>query len=95
MRKTVLLLALLLALCLTAYAEAATVSDVALSAESVGRYELLEITFRTDAAFVNPFDAYEIDIQAVFTAPSGREVRFPAFYERAKRDLSQDFIPQL
>lgn len=94
MRKTVLLLALLLALCLTAYAEAATVSDVALSAESVGRYELLEITFRTDAAFVNPFDAYEIDIQAVFTAPSGREVRFPAFYERAKRDLNQDFIPQ-
>ena len=94
MRKTVLLLTLLLALCLTAYAEAATVSDVALSAESVGRYELLEITFRTDAAFVNPFDAYEIDIQAVFTAPSGREVRFPAFYERAKRDLSQDFIPQ-
>lgn len=94
MKKTVLLLALLLALCLTAYAEAATVSDVALSAESVGRYELLEITFWTDAAFVNPFDAYEIDIQAVFTAPSGREVRFPAFYERAKRDLSQDFIPQ-
>ncbi len=94
MRKTVFLLALLLALCLTAYAEAATVSDVALSAESVGRYELLEITFRTDAAFDNPFDAYEIDIQAVFTAPSGREVRFPAFYERAKRDLNQDFVPQ-
>lgn len=94
MRKTVFLLTLLLALCLTAYAQAATVSDVALSSDRVGQYEMLEITFCTDAEFVNPFDAYEIDIQAVFTTPSGQEVRYPAFYQRARRDLSQDFIPE-
>lgn len=71
--------------------QAATVSDVTLSSDSVGQYEMLEITFNTDAAFVNPFDAYEIDIQAVFTSPSGLEIRYPAFYQRARRDLSQDF----
>ena len=91
--KKLLLLTLLLCLCLAAGAEAATVSDVALSADSVGQYGLLEITFQTDAAFVNPFDANEIDIQAVFTTPSGQEVRYPAFYERRTRDLSQDFVP--
>ena len=94
MRKTVFLLALLLALRLTASAQAATVSDVTLSSDSVGQYEMLEITFGTDAEFVNPFDAYEIDIQAVFTTPSGQEVRYPAFYQRARRDLSQDFVPE-
>lgn len=94
MRKIVFLLSLLLALCLSAYAQAATVSDVTLSSDSVGQYEMLEITFNTDAAFVNPFDAYEIDIQAVFTSPSGLEIRYPAFYQRARRDLSQDFTPE-
>lgn len=94
MKKPFLLMALLLCLCLGVSAEAAAVSDVVLSAECVGQYELLEITFQTDAEFVNPFDTWEIDIQAVFTTPSGAEVRYPAFYERAQRDLSQDFIPE-
>lgn len=94
MRKTAFLLTLLLCLCFAACAQAATVSDVALSADSVGQYELLEITFQTDADFVNPFDAFEVDIQAVFITPSGQEVRYPAFYQRAERDLSQDFVPE-
>ena len=94
MKKLLLLTSLLLCLCLCAGAESPAISDVALSAASVGQYELLEITFRTDAAFVNPFDAFEVDIQAVFTTPSGQEVRYPAFYQRAERDLSQDFVPE-
>lgn len=93
MRKILFLLALL-AVAATAAAAEATVTEINLSSESVGQYELLEITFRTDADFKNPFDAQEIDIQAVFTTPSGQEVCFPAFYERARRDLSQDFIPE-
>lgn len=94
--KKLLPLLILLLLCLggSACAEAVTVSDVALSAGSVGQYECLEITFQTDAAFVNPFDVEEIDIQAVFTTPSGAVVRYPAFYQRARRDLSQDFVPE-
>ena len=94
MKKPLVFLTLLLMLVLTAYAEAATVSDLALSADGVGQYELLELTFQTDAEYVNPFDAWKIDIQAVFTTPSGQEVRYPAFYQRARRDLSQDFIPE-
>lgn len=92
--KKLLLLILLLTLTFCYGAEAAEVSDVTLSAESVGQYELLEITFQTDAAFVNPFDAWEIDIQAVFTTPSGAQVRYPAFYQRPGRDLSLDFVPE-
>ena len=95
MRKCLfLLLALMLLWTVSAAGEGPSVSEVALSAQSVGQYELLEITFQTDAAFVNPFDAQEIDIQAVFTTPTGVEVRYPAFYERARRDLSQDFVPE-
>ena len=94
MRKVFWLSALLLTLCLAMHARAATVSDVALSSDSVGQYELLEITFGTDAEIINPFDASEVDIQAVFTTPSGKEVRYPAFYQRARRDLSQDFTPE-
>lgn len=93
MKKILFLLALLAVAATVAAAEPA-VTEINLSSESVGQYELLEITFRTDADFKNPFDAQEIDIQAVFTTPSGQELRFPAFYERARRDLSQDFIPQ-
>lgn len=93
MKKLLLLLLMLLMLASTAAAEP-SVSDMALSAESVGQYELLEITFLTDAEFKNPFDTYEIDIQAVFTTPSGREIRYPAFYQRAQRDLSMDFTPE-
>lgn len=94
MRKIIFLPALLLMLCLSACAMAATVSDTELSSGSVGKYELLEITFETDAEFINPFDTSEVDIQAVFTAPSGKEIRYPAFYQRARRDLSQDFVPE-
>ncbi len=94
MRKIFFLLVLLLAGMISAGTAEPSVSELALSSESVGQYELLEITFRTDADFINPFDVNEIDIQAVFTTPSGQEVRFPAFYERARRDLSQDFVPE-
>lgn len=95
MRKFLfLLLALLFPLTASASETGVHVTDLALSSESVGQYECLEITFQTDAVFANPFDVDEIDIQAVFTTPSGTEVRYPAFYERAQRDLSQDFIPE-
>lgn len=68
--------------------------DVALSADRVGQYQCLEITFQTTLEFENPFDPDEIDLRAVFCTPSGRTVEYPAFYQRPGRTLGEDFVPQ-
>jgi hypothetical protein len=40
--------------------------------DSVGLYEKFEISLELKCDFVNPFDPDEIDIQAVFTSPAGK-----------------------
>ncbi|MBM4027253.1 MAG: DUF5060 domain-containing protein, partial [Planctomycetes bacterium] len=47
---------------------------------SVGLYEKLELRIDLDADFRNPFDPEEIDLRAVFTAPSGKKWRIWGFY---------------
>lgn len=89
---TAVVLAFFALLCLNALSEGERIFDVSLSSDSVGQYELLEITFDTDADFVNPFDMYEIDIRAVFTTPSGEKITYPAFLRRPGRDLNNDFV---
>lgn len=94
-RKIIPLLAALLMMCCCAQAEENDViSDIRLSADSVGQYQCLEITFQTTLTFENPFDPDEIDIQAVFTAPSGQQVVYPAFYLRPGKNDGEDFVPQ-
>jgi hypothetical protein len=48
--------------------------------DSVGLYEKFEISLELKCDFVNPFDPDEIDIQAVFTSPSGKKWNIPGFY---------------
>ncbi len=91
--KAVFLAALLL-VCVGAAKADSVIYDVALSADSVGQYQCLEITFQTTLAFENPFDPDEIDIRAVFCTPSGQTVEYPAFYQRPGRTLGEDFVPQ-
>ena len=56
------------------------VSGVTLSNRSVPLYGRLEITASVEAAVANPFDPADIEVNAVFTSPSGRTLQVPAFY---------------
>jgi len=68
---------------------APTAAGVVQSAGSVGEYQKLELTIPPSADYCNPFDPAEVDIEAVFTTPSGRAVKVPGFYYQAF-ERSQD-----
>ena len=52
------------------------------STGSVGRYEKFEILAGLENVGIeNPFDPADIDVYAIFTTPSGREVRINGFYD--------------
>ncbi len=50
--------------------------------DTVGLYERFEVSFNINNAneYVNPFDPEEVDINAVFTSPSGKKWKIPGFY---------------
>jgi hypothetical protein len=48
--------------------------------DSVGLFEKFEVSLELKCEFVNPFDPDDIDIQAVFTSPSGKKWNIPGFY---------------
>jgi hypothetical protein len=48
--------------------------------DSVGLYEKLELSLAIKCRFVNPFDPEDIDIQAIFTSPSGKKWNISGFY---------------
>jgi len=48
--------------------------------EKVNQYQLFEVTFDLPFTFSNPFDPEVVDIQAVFTLPSGEKKTIPAFF---------------
>ncbi len=54
--------------------------SVQIAADTVGRFEKLELRIGLEAEFANPFDPAEIDLRAEFTAPSGRRWEIPGFY---------------
>ena len=58
------------------------------SAQRVGRYERLELTFDLSRQVTNPFDPAQIRIDATFVGPDGKPVAVPAFYH-------QDFVRRL
>ncbi len=52
------------------------------NAAQIGLYEKYELVLSlTNASYYNPFDPEEIDVQALFTAPSGRQWPIYAFYD--------------
>jgi hypothetical protein len=55
--------------------------------DSVGLCEKLEISLELKCEFVNPFDPDDIDIQAVFTSPSGKKWNIPGFYNLSHSTL--------
>lgn len=59
-------------------------------AETVSRYERLELTVDLGATFDNPYDPDDVALDAVFTAPSGREITAPGFFMVPHRRTVQD-----
>jgi hypothetical protein len=57
------------------------ISEVTLDRAELPRYESLEITLQTDAQFSNPYDAREVRLQALFTAPDGTTMDVPGFWD--------------
>ncbi len=56
---------------------------------SVG--EKLELTFDLPATYTNPFDPEQIDVEGIFTAPSGEKIAVPGFfYQEYERRMVTD-----
>jgi Domain of unknown function (DUF5060) len=53
----------------------------ALGVAQVGLYDVWEIRLINPRSYANPFDFTVIELQATFTAPSGRQVNFFGFYD--------------
>jgi hypothetical protein len=64
----------------TVWAEAPKILSVQPVAKTVGLYEKFELCIDLDAGFTNPFDPEQIDVQAEFTAPSGKVWTVWGFY---------------
>jgi hypothetical protein len=53
---------------------------VTLSADTVGRYGLLEISFDLFRKYRNPFDPASVEVDGVFTGPDGGTTVMPGFF---------------
>jgi hypothetical protein len=77
---------------------AVSISSVAANAASVARYEKLELTHDLRAAYQNPFDPAQIDLQATFAGPDGKAAAIPGFYwqdyERAQSGSQEVLKPR-
>ncbi len=56
------------------------ISEVSVGKTPVARYETVEITFRMQGQWQNPFDPEEVRVDAVFTAPDGARTTVPGFF---------------
>jgi hypothetical protein len=57
------------------------ISAVEQDRTEVPRYEALELTVDLEATYANPYDAREIALDGLFTAPDGSEWRVPGFWD--------------
>ncbi|HUT01311.1 MAG TPA: DUF5060 domain-containing protein [Phycisphaerae bacterium] len=54
--------------------------DLAVSPRAPQRYEMVEVSFRVNRTFQNPFDPSEVEVAADVRAPGAGTVRVPGFY---------------
>jgi hypothetical protein len=57
-----------------------TLASVTKSADTIGRYERLEITVGLSARFSNPYDSRQVELVATLTAPDGATIIAPGFH---------------
>jgi spore germination protein YaaH len=58
-----------------------TIGGVALDRAELGRYEALEVVVDVQAQYDNPYDARQVSLDGLFTAPDGSEWRVPGFWD--------------
>ncbi len=65
------------------------ISDVSVGKTQVARCETVEVTFRMEGHWQNPFDPEEVRVDAVFTGPDGAQTTVPGFfYQEYRRTVS-------
>ncbi len=57
------------------------ITAVTLDRPTLPRYESLEMTLDVTAAYSNPYDAREVTLDGIFTAPDGSEMSVPGFWD--------------
>ncbi len=63
-------------------------SEIALNRRSCPQYEKLEVTCRLQGTWNNPYDPEQVKLDALVTAPDGRQLVVPGFfYQRYDRKL--------
>ena len=66
------------------------ISDVSVIKTQVARYETVEITFRMEGQWQNPFDPDEVRVDAIFTGADGTCVSVPSFFYQEYRRTVAD-----
>ncbi len=61
---------------------------------SVSRYASIEFVLEVEADYANPYDAREVKLDGIFSAPDGREMRIPGFWD-AEESWRLRFTPWL
>jgi len=81
MKKSVLMIqAVLIGLLTTGICAQPRQIDIKPSANTVGRYEKVELTIKVDTEYDNPFDPDEVDLSVTLRGPDGEKTKLPAFY---------------
>lgn len=57
------------------------INSVELDRPEVPRYESLEFTLALEAEYENPYDARQVRLDGIFTAPDGSEMKIPGFWD--------------
>jgi hypothetical protein len=65
----------------TTTVELPRITSVMADREEVPRYEPIELTVALDADYSNPYDAREVLLEGIFTAPDGSEMTIPGFWD--------------
>ena len=65
----------------TASPDLPAILSVSLDRSELPRYESLEMTIALQAEFSNPYDARQVSLDGIFTAPDGTAMSIPGFWD--------------
>jgi hypothetical protein len=85
MFKSILPVLLAAAIMRPVSAKEPAIPSVQPAATTVGLYEKFELRIDLEAAYENPFDPAQVDLQAEFTAPSGKKSTLWGFYNPSQK----------
>lgn len=58
-----------------------SITAIELNRQEVPRYEALEMTVALEAEYANPYDARQVRLDGLFTAPDGQQTKVPGFWD--------------